>query len=205
MVCALTATGLACGSRGEKPSVPANNAAPNAATSAVQTSTPPATLPDSARARGEDMTTAASVAPVGADTVRGIVERVGNEPRTQFIVKLAGGAACALRSTAPVAALDGLEVVFWGTRGRAEPASAPASECAVDVTRFAVRAVSGVPATDGVLRAEGTGFVLDVGAGDRRVLRGVPELLRSNVGARIYWVGPLDRAPAAYGVLPSRL
>ena len=63
-----------------------------------------------------------------------------------------------------------------------------------------MRAVDGFAAADGMLRIDGSSYALETD-GARRPLRDVPATLRTQVGARIYWAGPLDRAPAAYGVL----
>jgi hypothetical protein len=35
-------------------------------------------------------------------------------------------------------------------------------------------------------------------------LTDVPVTLRDQIGARIWWAGPLDRAPNAYGILRGR-
>jgi hypothetical protein len=99
------------------------------------------------------------------------------------------------------AAIVGLEVVFWGKRTDAPPPMLPGASCSFATARFAVRAVEGVPAVDGILRADGASFALEGPSGERLALREVPAALRAQVGARIFWAGPLDRAPAAYGVL----
>jgi hypothetical protein len=77
----------------------------------------------------------------------------------------------------------------------------PGVACTFAVARYAVRGVDGIAAADGVLRAQGDAYALEAADGTRLPLRHVPEPLRAQVGARIYWAGPLDRAPAAYGVL----
>ena len=99
-------------------------------------------------------------------------------------------------------AAAGLDVVVWGTRDGGAAMPAPdGSWCAIAVTNFAVRASDGRAAVDGILRADGAGFALDVTRGSRIALSGVPASLRTMVGARVFWVGPPDRAPTAYGVL----
>jgi hypothetical protein len=138
-----------------------------------------------------------------ADSVRGVVLRVGSEPRTQLVVRTSAGPLCQLGSTTrPVSqAIEGLEVTLWGSRSNGAQPMMPGATCAFDVTRFAVRAVDGIAAVDGLLRSDGTSFALETADGARLPLRDVPPSLRASVGARIYWAGPTDRAPAAYGVL----
>ncbi|MHB8839172.1 MAG: hypothetical protein ACYC7F_09500 [Gemmatimonadaceae bacterium] len=140
---------------------------------------------------------------VEADTLRATVERIGSEPLAHWIARTADGSACVvtMRSGAPLAVLAGLEVTLWGTRTTTTAATAPGVTCAFDVAAFAVRAVNGIPAADGILRAVGSGFALELASGERKTLASVPAVLRAQVGARIYWAGPLDRAPEAYGVL----
>lgn len=149
---------------------------------------------------------AAPAAPVGTDgastgdSVRGIVERVGSDPASRLVVRGADGVACALQLDTP-AAIEGLDVTLWGARDRTAATMLPGVACTVTVARYAVRAVDGVAATDGMLRAQGDAYALETSDGTRRALRDLPAPLRAQVGARIYWAGPLDRAPAAYGVL----
>ncbi|MBA4071676.1 MAG: hypothetical protein C0497_07550 [Gemmatimonas sp.] len=135
-----------------------------------------------------------------ADSVRGVVERIGSDPTTQLVVRGADGAVCALRMTA-APPFEGLEVALWGTRDRASATMLPGVACTFAAARYAVRAVDGIAAADGVLRAQGNAYALETADGMRRPLRDVPAALRTQVGARIYWAGPLDRAPAVYGVL----
>ena len=150
---------------------------------------PPLTVPTSARAV--------------SDTLRGIVERVGNEPQSMLVARSAAGKTCVLHFTSPAPALEGLEVALWGPGIDIQPASSPAYSCTYEVRQFAVRAVDGIAAVDGVLRAEGASYALELASGERRALREVPDALRTHVGARIFWAGSLDRAPAAYGVLSA--
>jgi hypothetical protein len=134
------------------------------------------------------------------DSVRGVVERVGSEPTAALVLRAGDGPMCMLVVPAPPPALAGLEVTVWGAR-RAPAAPLPGVACAIAVERYAVRAVDGIAAMDGVLRIDGGAYALETADGVRHALTAVPSALRSAVGARIYWVGPLDRAPAAYGVL----
>jgi hypothetical protein len=173
----------------------------SADTSAVMT--PSATDTSSAPASGATPATAApsgTSAATAADSVRGIVERVGSDPTSQLIVRGADGVACALRLTSPPS-FEGLDVALWGRRDVAPTTMMPGVACAFTATRYAVRAVDGIAAMDGVLHANGAAYALVTTDGVRRPLRDVPATLRAQVGARIYWAGPLDRAPAAYGVL----
>lgn len=135
-----------------------------------------------------------------ADSVRGVVERIGSDPATRLVVRDTDGAVCALHVTAPPP-LEGLDVALWGTRDRATATMLPGVTCTLVVARYAVRAVDGVAAVDGILRAVGDAYALETADGKRRPLRDVPTALRTQAGARIYWAGSLDRAPAAYGVL----
>jgi hypothetical protein len=138
--------------------------------------------------------------PAAADSVRGIVERIGSDPTTRLVVRGADGTLCALQMTAPPA-FEGLEVTLWGRRDLASATMVPGVSCAIAAERYAVRAVDGIAAVDGMLRIDGTAYSIESADGTRRPLRDVPSTLRTQVGARIFWAGPLDRTPAAYGVL----
>lgn len=137
------------------------------------------------------------------DSVRGVVESVGSEPLTQLILRQPDGSTCAVHAAPTVvpASVAGLEVTLWGTRTTAAPPMLPGATCAISALRYAVRAADGVPTVDGVLRADGARFSIELASGEKRALRDVPAVLRGRVGARIFWAGPLDRAPASYGVL----
>lgn len=141
--------------------------------------------------------------PAAVDSVRGTVQRAGSDPRAQWVVEASGGMVCVLSAGAdvPLDALDGLEAALWGARTDGAATMVPGAQCMLAVTRFAVRAVHGIGAVDGVLRADGASFVLERASGARDALRDVPPRLSAQVGARIFWAGPLDRAPQAYGVL----
>jgi hypothetical protein len=69
------------------------------------------------------------------------------------------------------------------------------------VEAFAVHAVDGVPAVDGILLLGRDGFALRRADGTVTALPLAPSTLAPLAGARIYWAGPLDRPPVAYGVL----
>lgn len=144
--------------------------------------------------------TAATAGESATDSVRGVVERVGSDPSSQLVVRGADGGVCALHMPSPPS-FEGLEVTLWGRRDLAPATMIPGVACAFTSTRYAVRAVDGIPAVDGTLRANGASYAIETTDGVRRPLRDVPPALRTQVGARIYWAGSLDRAPAAYGVL----
>lgn len=130
-------------------------------------------------------------------TFTGVVQVTGNEPMTmvqllttaQQVVTLDGALLDELRAAA------GLEVEIT-----ARPIGA-AAERIVRVEQYAVRAADGTPAIDGVLRATPQGLVFERANGTRTLLTEVPTALRDHVGARIFWVGSLDRFPLAYGIL----
>lgn len=176
----------------------------SAAVAAAATPAVSATAGAAAAVSGAVATSRAAPTPTrgdsDADSVRGIVERVGSDPTTRLVVRSADGRVCALQLTAPPP-FEGLDVALWGTRDRASATMIPGVTCTIAVTRYAVRAVDGMAAVDGTLRIAGAAYVIETADGMRRPLRDVPAMLRTKVGARIYWAGPLDRAPAAYGVL----
>jgi hypothetical protein len=131
-----------------------------------------------------------------ADTLRGVVQRVGPEPTATYVLQPRSGGPVRLEGAPSIpwqAALQ-LDVMVEGTR-TGNPAVFAA-------TRYTVRAVDGLPADDGVLVAQPAGrWALRRADGTVHPLREVPTALTRLAGARIYWVGPLDRAPQGYGVL----
>ena len=145
---------------------------------------------------------------ISSDSLRGVLAVTGSEPQVQLVLRQAAGTSCTLREATPsgLRAAQGLEVTAWGTRDVNSVMPTPqGARCGLVVSRFAVRAADGNAAVDGILRAEGSGFVIEVAGGERRALTEVPAALRSQVGARIFWVGPQDRPPSAYGViLPAK-
>jgi len=139
-----------------------------------------------------------------ADTVRGIVEVTGNEPMQTAQLKSLGGAYYSVIGPVEkeLRAAAGLEVTV---RGRMRPAmddpSSPTPRSGIDAVSFVVRAADGVAAHDGLLVKRGDGFGLQTADGIVHPLPALPATLREMLGARIYLVGPLDRAPVGYGVL----
>jgi hypothetical protein len=134
--------------------------------------------------------------PVVGDTLRGVVQVVGAEPGSVVQLRLASGQVVPLES-AELAALRmtaSLEVMVRGATARANTAFV--------VEQFSVRAVDGIPAVDGWLLSTETGrYALRMADGSQLPLAAVPTGMTPLVGGRVFWAGPLDRAPSAYGVL----
>lgn len=164
--------------------------------------------PASAAAGGtKDSLRAVGAAPVALDTARGVVRRFGADPLSRLaLVPLEGGGAELLAlSGGPMpelAAAEGLEVMVAGTRTSERAMDvAPGGARVFDVRRFAVRASDGVAARDGVLvEVDGQPF-LETAPGVREPITGLPSALRTQMGARVFLVGPAGRAPQAFGVL----
>ena len=139
-------------------------------------------------------------APVREDSVRGVVHVVGAAPGHLSLRPVSGGAMDLMgEDLAALRSADGLEVALFGQFGPASGVTMSTSGFVI--TRFAVRAADGDAAIDGVLERSGDGFVLRLADGERLTLASVPEPLRTATGMRIFWVGPLDSAPRAYGIL----
>lgn len=153
--------------------------------------------------RGTGKVHATAMEAPAPDSLRGTVIVTGAEPQTTVTLRMAVGGACGLEGrSAELRAVSGLEVVVWGRRDDGVvPPMPDGSRCHMMVSEFAVRRADGLDAVDGILRADGDAFVLEVTRGERRALAAVPATLRPQIGARIYWIGPLDRAPAGYGVI----
>jgi hypothetical protein len=127
-----------------------------------------------------------------SDSIEGTIRVVGVEAHP--IVTLAfDGARPSLTLDGPpsLRRVDGLRVAVIGTRRGST----------LVVTRFVVVAANGVPATDGVLSAEGGATVLTTADGVRHRLVNPPPLLRDNPGHRAWVSGPLDREPVAFGIV----
>lgn len=127
----------------------------------------------------------------------GVVQVTGNEPMTtvqlmtttQQVLTLDGPLLAELR------AASGLEIQIT-----ARPIGAP-SDRTVHVEQFIVRAADGTPAHDGVLVDTPQGIALERADRTRTLLPELPSGLREQIGARVFWVGPLERFPVAYGIL----
>jgi hypothetical protein len=155
-----------------------------------------------------DYATSAEPQPAFA-TVRGTLVAVGSEPQTALLLRPPAGAqplALTGEATALMRPLAGVDVEIEGERvgEAAAPGVAPGTPL-LEVLRFMVVAVNGVPAQDGTLEQDGAGFHLRLRGGERATVRVLPPALRQHVGARIFLVGPLDRAPAAYGIIEMPL
>lgn len=150
---------------------------------------------------GDGLTTASA-----PDTVRGIVSVRGSEPLTTVIVTPIGfpsdpvaprGADLAL-----LRGVAGLDVVLAGRRtGDRVLDAGPGGAVAFDLERFLVRAADGQPARDGVLGEDAGRYHLIAADGTRTPIVALPPALQSQVGARIYLVGPPDAAPVSYGII----
>lgn len=138
------------------------------------------------------------------DTLRGTVAVVGSEPATRVVLRpVAGGAEIMLMGDAvrDLRRLAGVEVQV---EGRAE--DPPGGRTGVGagsfvVERFAVRAVDGIPAVDGILVAEDDVVLLRRPDGELRRISQPPAALRTRIGAWVWIAGPLDDGVAAFGVI----
>ncbi len=144
-----------------------------------------------------------------ADSVRGILTLVGNEPGAVLLITAprGGGEAVSLVGAQSVmlARAVGVEVVAFGRRtGARNPAAGPRGAVVFNAASFVVRAADGVPATDGLVVS--SGGVLSLRLADGRVVPApmLPASLRRMVGARVWVAGPLDAPPQAYGVIADR-
>jgi hypothetical protein len=159
-------------------------------TSAPPRATPP-TQPPPSRAAAPAQPSAPPSAST-SDTIRGRAAVVGAAPLTQVVVTTSGGQTPV---TGPLAAeigqASGAEV--W-VQGRRDGSSIVAS-------RYAVRAVDGIPAVDGVLSQEGDLLLLTTADGRRIELRDAPAALRAHSGGRVWVSGPPPSRIVAFGVL----
>ena len=151
----------------------------------------------------------ASSAPAAAalDTARGVVTIVGAEPATSVTLASDGGvlALASQGSDSLLRHVAGLEVLVEGVRTAdldrmASPRGAPVFQ----VRRFTVRASGGAAAVDGVLELVGGAYSLRLADGRSVAIGALPPSLKQSVGARIWLAGPLDRAPASYGVIAGK-
>lgn len=144
------------------------------------------------------------------DTARGIVRRVGNDPLSVLVLTSGEGPNAQVLALAGAGLpqlnrATGLEVSVAGvlTDERNVTAS-PRGAFVFQVRHFFVRAADGQPAVDGVLNYQNGTYFLVAANGVRRDVPNLPNALRSEVGARVFLVGPLDRAPSAFGILADR-
>jgi hypothetical protein len=144
------------------------------------------------------------------DTLRGTIAVVGSEPATWVVLRPAAGGAEITLQGDPVhelRRLSGIEV--WlegraparpGAGGRPARALGPATP-GFTVERFAVRALDGIPAVDGVLGVDDDVVYLTLPSGERVRIAHPPAVLRAHTGARVWLAGPLDGTITAFGVI----
>lgn len=131
-------------------------------------------------------------APVGTDSLEGIVRVVGVDALPVVtLVPDDASRPVTLDGPPSLRRVAGLRIAAVGERSGARLA----------VRRFTVLAANGVPATDGVLAADGDVLVLVTSDGTRHRLVNPPPLLRSSVGHRAWVSGALDRELVAYGII----
>ena len=152
--------------------------------------------------RGESATAA-----VTADTIRGTVRRIGNDPVSVLVLQTMGGAVHSLRGSMlePLGRANGLEVMVQGTRSdKLDYSASPRGALVFEVEQFFVRAADGQTATDGILSERDGKFFLVSPSGERKEVLFLPQELRGKVGSRVFLVGPLGKTPNGYGILSDR-
>jgi hypothetical protein len=143
---------------------------------------------------------AMSVRPApGADTLRGVVRVVGAAIDARPVLRPNGGGPQVTLlgvQAAILSRLSGTDVWVSGKRDGAR---------GIDVDRFLVRSVSGVPAMDGTLIARDGGFAIVTTADHtEHPIVNPPAALRSHVGARVWVTGPLETGAVTFGVISDR-
>ena len=145
--------------------------------------------------------------PTASDTARGIVRRIGAEPLTRIALATGEGAGAELlaltgEQLGELAAAEGLEIMISGKRTTDRAFDvAPNGAVVFKVEWFVVRAADGVEARDGVLLILHGQPFLETAPGVHEPIAGLPAALASQVGARIFLVGPRGSTPHAFGVL----
>ena len=203
VACALAQAGCRGGSRGSASD--STIAQQSDATLQDQTVVDPSAPSDSSRPRSGKLPGTRSTAPDAGsrnDTTTGIVRLLGTA-MTPGLTLLPNGGGGRIGLIGPhVAALErtnGAEIWVSGTI--ASGPGRPLVTRRMEVDRFVVRAVDGVPVTDGMLVADGDAVVLVASDGKRHRLVTPPAALQSQIGARVWISGPLDREPATFGVI----
>jgi hypothetical protein len=139
--------------------------------------------------------TAAAEQPVAsapADSLQGMVRIVGLDAAPQVTLALDDGSpAVTLVGTPSLRKLAGLRVAVVGVRAGRQ----------LTVSRFVVISANGIPATDGMLAADGGVITLVTADGSRHPLVSPSPALRAAVGHRVWISGPLSSAAVAYGVI----
>jgi hypothetical protein len=129
----------------------------------------------------------------GADTLRGIVVVSRADGFDQVMLRTASDTVALTGRQAPaIARAAGADVWVEGTRD---------GLLRVQVNRFAVRAVHGQPAMDGVLVANGERLYLLAPDGARHEIGRAPSGLRQHLGQRVWVTTGRRSSPAAFGVL----
>jgi len=144
---------------------------------------------------------------IALDTIRGVIQRVGNDPVSVLVLASNAGIVHALRGLRlePLGRAVGLEVMVQGAKSEtldfsASPRGAPVFE----VKLFFVRGADGQTATDGVLNERDGKYFLVTSSGERKDVRFLPQELRGRVGSWVFLVGALDKTPSAYGILSEQ-
>lgn len=128
-----------------------------------------------------------------ADTLRGTVQVVGSEPGTGAVLELTGMRTVALSGElATLRQLGGIEVMVQGSAREAG---------SFDVASVTVRAVSGIPAIDGITHRDGDAWFIVTANGTRHAAPHLPPSLRAQPGIRVWIAGPLSQSPDAWGVI----
>jgi hypothetical protein len=133
-----------------------------------------------------------------ADTARGIVAVVGTSFDSRVVIRpSSGGRPISLigPQAKSVGRMSGADV--WVTGSRDERGE-------INVSRFTVRSVDGLPALDGTLITRGDQLLLVTRDGKEHAIGNAPAALRQQVGARVWVTGPLDKGPVTFGVIEER-
>lgn len=134
--------------------------------------------------------------------LRGVVAVVGAEPMTEVVLRGDAGRSVRLVGAAQeeLRRLSGVEV--W-VRGRLVPGPTPRPS--LEVARYAVLSVGGVPARDGVIAAaSGQWYLVTLDGTWHRLPPGAPAALRAQLGARVWVSGRDTNQIASFGVIRPR-
>ena len=136
----------------------------------------------------------------GPDTARGVVRILGTVADSRVVVHSPTGPVAIIGPLAPtIAALQEMDVWVQGPLSVALGRAIPPRQ--IDARQFAVRAVNGVAALDGILHEESGGLVLVGAAGGRTILGAPPPALRERVGSRVWVTRDAGGAVTAFGVI----
>jgi hypothetical protein len=136
---------------------------------------------------------------LGADTLRGIVRAVGAGIDARPMLRPNGGGLQVTllgNQAAALERLSGADVWVSGKRSGTR---------SINVDRFLVRSVDGVPAIDGTLIARDGGYAIVTTADHaEHPIVSPPAALRSHVGARVWITGALETGAVTFGVISDR-